>query len=248
MHPDKILIDSNEDGFEENNVWSICKVAASTKTSSQRQRGYIGEKGIGFKSVFKVASKVHIQSEPFSFFFEYSPGDGFGMITPFYEEHKELPANIRTRITLTLGAAAEYAKLVKDFTDPKHLPDSLLMFLTKLKKLTITIHNDVECVNETSYSYHYDATERRGKLIKVSLFDPPKVTHYHITKRMTGSLPKDALRPERNQAEAVLAFPVDSESIPVIEQQHVFAFLPVRQVGYSVSETFHPVGKREGLT
>lgn len=52
----------------QSNVRAICSTGESTKTNTS---GYIGEKGIGFKSVFKAASKVHIQSGPFSFFFEH---------------------------------------------------------------------------------------------------------------------------------------------------------------------------------
>ena len=55
VSPNTIVIESNEDGFEEANVRAICSVGESTKKSTQ---GYIGEKGIGFKSVFKIASRV----------------------------------------------------------------------------------------------------------------------------------------------------------------------------------------------
>ena len=64
LYPDRLVLDSNEDGFREEHVRAICNTSASTKAVS---RGFIGEKGIGFKSVFKVAKKVHVQSHPFSF-------------------------------------------------------------------------------------------------------------------------------------------------------------------------------------
>ena len=84
LHPSRIVVDSNEDGFNEANVKAICSTSQSTKTNAQ---GYIGEKGIGFKSVFKVASKVHIQSKPFSFAFQHKFGDsGLGMVTPYERE------------------------------------------------------------------------------------------------------------------------------------------------------------------
>jgi hypothetical protein len=61
LYPNRIVIDSNENGFQEGHVKAICSTGESTKALIQ---GYIGEKGIGFKSVFKVAKKVHIQSGP----------------------------------------------------------------------------------------------------------------------------------------------------------------------------------------
>ena len=243
IHPDKIIVDSNEDGFTKDNVTAICSITksgkvVSSKTEAQRQQGYIGEKGIGFKSVFKVASRVHIQSEPFSFYFEYNRGSasetGMGMITPFFLEHKEVPDGIRTRMTLDLAPTVEYDKLVKQFSDPDQLPDSLLMFLSQINNLTIAIHDTVGLISHTDYSYRYEATDRKGTLTKVPLHGLPKLTYCHVTKKIIRDLPKDPARENKNWAEVVLAFPVDSHSMPVIEQQHVFAYLPMRQVGFSV--------------
>ena len=243
IHPDKIIVDSNEDGFTEDNVQAICSITksgkvVSSKSKEQRKRGYIGEKGIGFKSVFKVASKVHIQSEPFSFCFEYnreSPSEtGMGMITPFSVEHKEVPAGIQTRMTLHLAPTADFDNLVKQFSDPDHLPDSLLMFLSQINKLTIAVHDTVGLVSRTTYSYQYEVKNGRGNLTKSSLHGLSEATYYHVTKKQVESLPKDPARENETSAEVVLAFPIDSNGMPVIEQQHVFAYLPMRQAGFSV--------------
>ena len=243
IHPDKVIVDSNEDGFTKNNMTAICSISKSgkvmsSKTEAQRQQGYIGEKGIGFKSVFKVASRVHIQSEPFSFCFEYNRGSasetGMGMITPFFLEHREIPDGIRTRMTLDLAPTVDFDNLVKQLSDPDQLPDSLLMFLSQLKNLTIAIHDTVGLISHTEYSYRYEAKDRKGILTKVPLPGMPKVTYHHVTKKIIRDLPKDPARENKTWAEVVLAFPLDSHSMPVIEQQHVFAYLPMRQVGFSV--------------
>ena len=235
LHPSKIVIDSNEDGFNEANVKAICGTSQSTKTNAQ---GYIGEKGIGFKSVFKVASKVHIQSEPFSFIFEHEFGEsGLGMVTPLLAEFEELPSGVRSRISLTLSPSSDFAELVKDFED---LPDSLLIFLSKLKTITINMRNARnELVSNIVYAYQYNSDNHRGTLTKRCLIenkDNHITQHFHITKRTLKNLPKDAARPKTDQAEVVLAFPLDEESLPIIEQQHVFAFLPVRKVGFNVGD------------
>lgn len=243
IYPERIIVDSNEDGFTEINVKAICSITksgkvVSSKSKEQRQQGYIGEKGVGFKSVFKVASKVHIQSEPFSFCFEYNRESasetGMGMITPFFVEHKEVPDGIRTRMTLNLAPTVDFDNLVKQFSDPDHLPDSLLMFLSQINKLTITIHDTVGLTSCTTYLYRYEAENRKGILTKLSLHGLPKVTYYHVTKKRFENLPKNRARENETSAEVVLAFPIDSNSMPVIEQQHVFAYLPMRQVGFSV--------------
>ena len=130
--PNKIVIDSNEDGFTEENIRAICKLSGSTKTAS---RGFIGEKGIGFKSVFKVASRVRVQSGPFCFAFEHGEDDhGLGMVTPINDDHESLPKNVHTRFTLTLN---EISSLEHRLTEFKSLPDTLLLFLIKINRLII---------------------------------------------------------------------------------------------------------------
>ncbi|KAK2058584.1 hypothetical protein LY76DRAFT_635844, partial [Colletotrichum caudatum] len=84
----RIVVECNEDGFTRENVKAIRAVGESCKTGAQ---GYIGEKGIGFKSIFMVAWKVHIQSEAFSFSFRHKKGDsGIGMVVPVWEETDEV--------------------------------------------------------------------------------------------------------------------------------------------------------------
>ncbi len=48
-----LLVVNNETGFGPEHVNAICNVRTSTK-ANQKDQGYIGEKGVGFKSVFMV--------------------------------------------------------------------------------------------------------------------------------------------------------------------------------------------------
>jgi hypothetical protein len=52
-----LWIGCNENGFKPEDVQALCRIGGSTKKNLGSRRGYIGEKGIGFKSVFKVADK-----------------------------------------------------------------------------------------------------------------------------------------------------------------------------------------------
>lgn len=233
LHPDKIVVDSNEDGFEEHDVRSICRTGASTK----KERGYIGEKGLGFKSVFNIASNVHIQSGPFSFCFEHERGDdGLGMVTPIYKAHdNSLPSNIRTRMTLRLAASANVERLMQELSE---LPDSLVMFLTKIKKLSVETHVPGRPSSKVTYSYIAEHRAQGGtltKLLEIGDHSTQTTQDYHVTKRVLKDLRKDPARPNTDEVEVVLAFPLAIDSVPIIEQQYVFAYLPVRQVGYSVS-------------
>ena len=224
------MIDSNEDGFLEENVNAICKVRTSTKTGL---RGYIGEKGIGFKSVFKIASRVRVQSGPFSFSFNYGDGDdddGMGMITPFNDICEDLPRDVRTRFTLTLKNDTSFKRLVKEFTD---LPDTLLLFLTTLKRLKISVDDSTE-IKETNYQYKYEETSGKGLLTRQSTGRKPEKFHFHISEKTIPNLPTEKVRKDMKEAQVVLAFPVDGDDTPIIKQQFVFAYLPLRKVGFSV--------------
>ena len=122
--PDRILVDSNEDGFSEHDVHAICNIGESMKDNAS---GYIGEKGIGFKSVFEVASKVHVQLGPFSFSFHHMYGDnGLGMVTPQNEDHDFLPEDVRTWFALHLAKAEEFTTLEEEMIT---IPDTLVLFI-----------------------------------------------------------------------------------------------------------------------
>ena len=227
-----IQIDSNEDGFSPKNVKAICSVGESTKSTTQ---GYIGEKGIGFKSVFKLASRVKVQSGPFCFSFRNGKDDdGLGMVTPYNEDQEELPPDTRTRFTLTLHDASKYRQRVKDF---EQLPETLPLFLTQLKDIK-TIFGSKNQRREKHYSYDLENNEQIGKLEVVNISESGARTvatqRYHIIKRTAQNLPSTEARGNIRQAEVILAFPVDANGYPMVESQHVFAFLPLRKDGFTV--------------
>jgi hypothetical protein len=63
-----------------------------------------------------------------------------------------------------------------------------------------------------------------------------KEDQYYIETRPMSGLPVDNARPDIDECEVVLAFPLEPQSSsPLIEMQNVFAFLPIRKVGFSVS-------------
>jgi len=65
---DGIELTYNEKGFDVNDVISITGTGASTKAAKKSNtNSFIGEKGIGFKSVFALASEVEIESYPWHF-------------------------------------------------------------------------------------------------------------------------------------------------------------------------------------
>ena len=59
-----LIVHNNETGFREKHVQALCRVGESTKKKAQ---GYIGEKGIGFKSVFRITKCPYVFSNGFQF-------------------------------------------------------------------------------------------------------------------------------------------------------------------------------------
>ncbi|KAI5086510.1 hypothetical protein C0J45_23346, partial [Silurus meridionalis] len=85
VQKDCVTILNNECGFEEKNVRAICDVGKSTK--GKHTCGYIGQKGIGFKSVFKVTDCPEIHSNDFHIKFD-KVSSPMGYILPHWVEEE----------------------------------------------------------------------------------------------------------------------------------------------------------------
>ena len=70
---------NNEVGFTESNVLALCSMGESTKSAAS---GYIGNKGIGFKSVFKMSPTPRVHSRAYHLQFDAAAGGGLGYIVP----------------------------------------------------------------------------------------------------------------------------------------------------------------------
>ena len=133
--PEKIIVVNNESGFTQANVRAICDVGNSTKSHAI---GYIGEKGIGFKSVFRIGDKPQIFSNGFQFEFKRQDDrDQLGFVAPYWIE--EIPPEVnlqQTNIILPLGESAKDELWKLD-----QIEHTLILFLRQLK--TVKIDNQV---------------------------------------------------------------------------------------------------------
>lgn len=129
-----LRVDCNEVGFSPRNIEALCRVGQSTKKGGDNATRYVGEKGIGFKSVFKAADVVWISSGPYSFKFDKSKQ--LGMIAPIWDE---FPAVIKPGYTsLFLQLSEDYNR--RGLLDELRSLDSrLLIFLRHLRNITISI-------------------------------------------------------------------------------------------------------------
>lgn len=250
VHHDKLVMECNEDGFTEENIKALCDIGKSSKSGAQ---GYIGEKGIGFKSTFMAASKVQIQSGPFSFYFQHRQGDsGMGMITPFwFEPEEDLPSSM-TRITLYFYDNEEVETQRRERNNITRqlwgLQGTILLFLKNLRNINITEFNqDGNLTRSRKIAMVKDTPSGWVQLNSAEYVDTITIVNsqkFHITSHLAEGLAKNENRTYTkaeedtkaySTAEVVLAFPLDHENNPIIEAQELFAFMPVRKIGFNVS-------------
>uniref|UniRef100_A0A8C9SPC0 Wu:fj29h11 n=1 Tax=Scleropages formosus TaxID=113540 RepID=A0A8C9SPC0_SCLFO len=223
VEKDCITILNNERGFEEKNIRAICDVGRSTK--GKHKYGYIGQKGIGFKSVFKVTDCPEIHSNGFHIRFDKNSSP-MGYILPHWvDEEKPLDTNVAelrkqswtTKIFLPLRSESYQAKNLFHDVDP-----SLLLFLHRLR--SITIFNQME-----------------GRLVSMARRDLShnvlEVRHTNgverwlvVRRRLFPKKAKDGVE----STELALAFRLNEacEGVFQPEKQPVFAFLPLRSFGF----------------
>lgn len=128
---DELTLDNNESGFNAGNLYAITYAAASTKIRRKSAATYIGEKGIGFKSVFAVADFVEIHSGPYHF--RLNNGE---FIVP-HPVPEEKVVGTRIKLRFKSGGDDLAGILSERLARIGNGPREFTMFLTKLRILEI---------------------------------------------------------------------------------------------------------------
>ncbi|XP_055813894.1 protein NO VEIN-like isoform X2 [Solanum dulcamara] len=228
-----IIVLNNERGFSADNIRALCDVGNSTKKG--RNAGYIGKKGIGFKSVFRVTDAPEIHSNGFHIKFDISNGQ-IGFVLPTFVPPCDIDSYTRlasldsdcnhcnTCIVLpfrsSLLETSAVENIVSMFSD---LHPSLLLFLHRL--------HCIKFRNMLSDSTILMRKEVVGNgIVKVSLGEE-KLTWFVATKELQA----DTIRPDISKTEISMAFTLqetlDGSYNAHLNQQPVFAFLPLRKYG-----------------
>ncbi|CAI9778566.1 unnamed protein product [Fraxinus pennsylvanica] len=231
-----IIVLNNEQGFSAENIRALCDVGNSTKKS---HLGYIGKKGIGFKSVFRVTDAPEIHSGGFHIKFDITEGQiGFILPTVVPPCNTDLYARLvsgdadqvnihlwNTCIVLPFQSKSlevcSMNNIVSMFSD---LHPSLLLFLRRLQCIkfknmlddTLTVMKKEEVGNG---------------IVKVSVGEE-KMTFFVVSQKLRA----DVIRPDVRTTEISIAFTLqeteNGDYIPHLDQQPVFAFLPLRTYGF----------------
>ncbi|KAJ7955389.1 Histidine kinase/DNA gyrase B [Quillaja saponaria] len=215
-----IIVLNNEEGFSAQNIRALCDVGNSTKKGSNV--GYIGKKGIGFKSVFR---------------FDISEGQiGFVLPTVVAPCNMNLIGSLtsagsdrsdnncwNTCIVLPFRSRVSEAttmnSIIAMFSD---LHPSLLLFLHRLQCLKLR-----NMLNDTLIVMRKEVVG--DGIIKVS-HGKEKMTWFVASQKFS----VDSIRFDVQTTEISMAFTLqesDNGYSPCLEQQPVFAFLPLRTYG-----------------
>ncbi|MEI7732645.1 MAG: DUF3883 domain-containing protein [Verrucomicrobiota bacterium] len=201
---------NDETGFEKKHVESLCDIGNSTKQGNRE--GYIGEKGIGFKSVFLISNRPHVISNGYSFHFRRDDCDaGLGYIVPHWDEKiTAVTESIPTAILLPLrgSSGVDVAKQLAD-VEPE-----CILFLRKLQRIElVAAHTGLNRTMHRSGTDGFVALESDGT--RTSYFvhrAEHSCSHIH-----------EPLREGVCSTSVTVALPL---STPDATDGRVFAFLP----------------------
>jgi hypothetical protein len=242
VSPRFVKIECNETGFTEENVRALCRTGRSSKEGT----GYIGEKGIGFKSVFKIANRAHVRSPPY--YFELDQHRELGMITPqwdtaFFARHPQ-----KQQTTIILDRISDeyedenFASALEN--DLELLDPTVLLFLRKIDRLhlTLTHFTSLQALPAVSKRYlrHKEDKLCEGIMslcnenlnLKTYFYKFEKLTSF---KKFKG---RERRRPGMSETNIVLAFPVEHDSgiwKPDPKDLQTFAYLPLGYFNFWVS-------------
>ncbi|XP_070708112.1 uncharacterized protein [Pempheris klunzingeri] len=223
---DSITVLNNETGFQEKNIRAICDVGRSTK--GKHKYGYIGQKGIGFKSVFRVTDAPEIHSNGFHLRFDKTCGP-MGYILPHWtDDEKPLDTQLKdinqhswtTKICLPLRSENQQTKNLFHDVHP-----SLLLFLHRLRSITIYNQSEKRLVTMTRKDLSHNVLE---------------VEHTEGTERwlvVKTTVQSKKIKEDVESTELALAFQLDgnttgSDTVCQPQKQPVFAYLPLRSFGF----------------
>lgn len=230
-----LWIGCNEIGFTEANVRAICRIAASTKKVENARKGYIGEKGIGFKAVFKVADVVWIKSGALSFKFDKTKP--LGMIAPEWtDSHSNTLMNERTMFCFKIPDQ-EHRRIVQ--ARLLELKPELLLFLRQLRDINIQVQDSCGGIQ---HSFSLSRTDTRISGVRHTTLQQvtqaPRYSHlsetFIVFQRTASNMPAEAKRQGISQTDVLVAFPIDGSQQPALRDRMTFNFLPIRSYGLSV--------------
>ncbi|CAE8595377.1 unnamed protein product [Polarella glacialis] len=236
---------NNELGLSEIDVCSICDVSRSSKPSPlSGPSTATGCKGVGWKSVFCICDSPHVLSGAWRF--RFSGKHGLGMITPEWIDDAEyalLPAEVRAvhqKGSTVFFLPLKGPQTARSIEAEMHVMQSdaaQLLFLRRIKQISLTSpgHGLVQLSRPghgVGYRVIIDGSSCQVGQEKQHL----EADHSQVLEVEFEVCAQDGV---------VVALPLVEDPVP----QRVFAFLPVRPVGFrfAAHAPFHLTASRDDL-
>ncbi|CAN6722643.1 unnamed protein product [Malus baccata var. baccata] len=231
-----IIVLNNEQGFSSQNIRALCDVGSSTKKGSNA--GYIGQKGIGFKSVFRVTDAPEIHSNGFHIKFDISEGQ-IGFVLPTVVP----PCNIDLFSRLTSGGNDQSDRdywntcIVLPFksklSDATVMKNIINMFSDLHPSLLLFLHR-LQCIkfrNLLDDSLTVMRKEIVGDgIVKVSL-GKEKMIWFIVSQKLQAEFVRCDVQETEISIALTLKESNSGDYSPDLRQHPVFAFLPLRTYG-----------------
>jgi len=236
LRNDRLIVRNNEMGFSEENVRAICDV---NKTTKKKIDGYIGEKGIGFKSVFKVSESPEIYSNGFSFRFKSGKRKRNPLAYILPEWIDDIPDYVDPRYTnIVLPYKGSKPDEFRKQLDQLH--PNLLLFLKKLAKIVIyDDSSNIKRILEKKVLKEgvvkvSEYKERNGSILESNeyyyLLRP--FVYPVFSKALVGSEERKGLK----STEIIIGFPIHKNngrfSLITNEDCFLYSYLPIKDVGF----------------
>ncbi|CAM8332025.1 HATPase_Hsp90-like domain containing protein [Candidatus Methylopumilus universalis] len=225
----RLIVINNEIGFTEENINSICSAGSSSK-KIKKIEGYIGEKGLGFKSIFKITDTPEIYSNGFHFSFKALPEDGeLAYVVPYWISNPNKNyINGKTNIVVPAKKGSSFS--IDSFSEIK---PELLLFLRRLKHITLEEKTN-QCSLEISREDSEDLITIRTREKKEGNIEE-NLEFYKISKfNIDMSNLEIEKRKGFKETSIIFAFPITEQGQAKFDRtRKTFAFLPVHDYGLS---------------
>ncbi|KAJ0165401.1 hypothetical protein CTA2_11383 [Colletotrichum tanaceti] len=203
----------NEDGFSMLQIAALTDIEASTKTKCKDVHGgFTGEKGVGFKTVFRIANVVHVSSGHYNFKLD----NRHGMIGALRPIPCPFPASKftsdSTRMMVQLKGQREHEVIERDLIDAQ---PEILLFLRRLRRISV---NTSALKTVYTATHNDDDKEFHGETRAVTLHHGPeetrRITKYIIVRKIVDNMPTEPRRESVVTSELTLAFPLEGNGSP----------------------------------
>ncbi|KAI9686954.1 MAG: hypothetical protein M1822_002707 [Bathelium mastoideum] len=227
-----LWVGCNEIGFTKDNVHSICRLKSSTKGVRNGQKDHIGEKGIGFKSVFKVADRVWISSHPYHFRFDRDARLGIG--TPIWDNNFPSISELceQTMFCLRIPKSDDRSAVQ---THLLNLQAELPLFLRNVHEIQVVFLDTANAITSKFIVKREPSRipSANAIVVKKDFGDNTESVKLRliIEEYTQMRMPREERRMNVSQSKLQMGFPIHANSLPDLRDRDLYNFLPVRSYG-----------------